>query len=40
MEIKPVKTEADDQAAFAEIERLFDAAPDTPERDRLLIDLS
>ncbi len=35
MEIKPIKTETDYQAALAEIERLFDAAPDTPEGDRL-----
>jgi HTH-type transcriptional regulator/antitoxin HigA len=35
MEIKPIKTEADYQVALEEIERLFDAAPDTPEGDRL-----
>ena len=35
MEIKPVKNEADYRAALEEIERLFDAAPDTPEADRL-----
>lgn len=35
MEIRPIKTEADYQAALQEIERLFDAAPDTPEGDRL-----
>jgi len=35
MEIRPIKTEADYQAALEEIERLFDAAPDTPEGDRL-----
>jgi HTH-type transcriptional regulator/antitoxin HigA len=35
MEIKPIKTEADYQAALQEIEGLFDAAPDTPEGDRL-----
>lgn len=35
MEIKPIKTEADYRAALEEIERLFDAAPDTPEGDRL-----
>ena len=35
MEIKPIRTEADYQAALAEIERLFDAAPNTPEGDRL-----
>ena len=27
MEIKPIKTEADYEAALAEIERLFSAAP-------------
>lgn len=35
MEIKPIKNEADYQAALAEIEQLFDALPDTPEGDRL-----
>ncbi len=35
MDIRPVKTEADYQAALAEIERLFDAALNTPEGDRL-----
>ncbi len=35
MDIKPIKTEADYQAALQEIEHLFDAAPDTPEGDRL-----
>ena len=35
MEIKPIKNEADYQAALKEIELLFDAAPDTPEGDRL-----
>lgn len=35
MEIKPLKNEADYQAALVEIERLFNAAPDTPEGDRL-----
>lgn len=35
MEIKPIRTEADHEAALAEIERLFDAAPNTPESDRL-----
>jgi HTH-type transcriptional regulator/antitoxin HigA len=35
MEIKPIKTEADYRAAMEEVERLFDAAPDTPEGDRL-----
>ena len=35
MDVKPIKTKADYQAALAEIERLFDAAPDTKEGDRL-----
>lgn len=35
MNIKPIRTEADYQSALEEIERLFDAAPDTPEGDRL-----
>jgi HTH-type transcriptional regulator / antitoxin HigA len=35
MEIKPIKNEADYQAVLEEIERLFDAGPDTPEGDRL-----
>jgi HTH-type transcriptional regulator / antitoxin HigA len=35
MEIRPVRTEADYEVALAEIERLFDAAPNTPENDRL-----
>src|SRR5919199_2955628 len=35
MNIKPIKTEADYQAALAEIERLFDALPGTPEGDQL-----
>jgi HTH-type transcriptional regulator/antitoxin HigA len=35
MEIKPIKTEEDYQEALAEVERLFDAAPDTPEGDQL-----
>jgi HTH-type transcriptional regulator/antitoxin HigA len=30
-----VQSEADYEAALAEIERLFDAAPNTPENDRL-----
>lgn len=37
MEIHPIKTEPDYQAALAEIERLFDAAPNTPEGDHLQI---
>jgi HTH-type transcriptional regulator/antitoxin HigA len=35
MDIRPIKTTEDYQAALKEIERLFDAAPDTPEGDRL-----
>ena len=35
MEIRPVETEADHEAALKEIERLFDATPGTPEGDRL-----
>ena len=35
MEIKPIKTEADYEAALKEIERLFDVEPGTPESDRL-----
>ncbi|WP_306534742.1 type II toxin-antitoxin system HigA family antitoxin [Geobacter sp.] len=35
MEIKPIKNETDYQAALDEIESLFDAAPDTPEGNRL-----
>lgn len=35
MDIRPIKTEADYQAALEEIERLFGAAPDTSEGDRL-----
>lgn len=35
MDIKPIKTETDYQSTLKEIEQLFDAAPDTPEGDRL-----
>jgi len=35
MDIHPIRTEAEYEAALAEIERLFDAAPNTPEGDRL-----
>jgi len=35
MKLKPIKTEMDYRAALAEIEVLFDAAPDTPEGDGL-----
>ena len=35
MRIKPIKNDADYQAALAEVERLFDAKPGTPDGDRL-----
>ena len=35
MDIKPIKSDSDYQAALKEIELLFDAASDTPEGDRL-----
>jgi len=35
MEIKPIKNEVDYETTLKEIELLFDAAPDTPEGDRL-----
>jgi HTH-type transcriptional regulator/antitoxin HigA len=35
MEIRPIRTETDYEAALAEIERLFDAEPNNPENDRL-----
>lgn len=35
MDIRPIKSEADYQAALSEIETLFDAEPDTPRADRL-----
>jgi HTH-type transcriptional regulator / antitoxin HigA len=35
MELRPIRTEADYHAALKEIEQLFDAAPNTPEFDRL-----
>jgi HTH-type transcriptional regulator / antitoxin HigA len=35
MEIKPVRTAKEHKAALAEIERLWDAKPGTPEHDRL-----
>jgi len=34
-DIKPIRNIADHRAALAEIERLFDAQPGTPEADRL-----
>jgi HTH-type transcriptional regulator/antitoxin HigA len=37
MEIKPLRTEAYYEAAFKEIEALFDAKANTPEGDRLEI---
>ncbi|NCO32551.1 MAG: transcriptional regulator [Armatimonadetes bacterium CG2_30_59_28] len=37
MDIKPVRTEADYEAALEEIERLLAARPGTPEGDRLEI---
>ena len=35
MDIRPIRTEADYQAALVEIERMFSAEPNTPEGDRL-----
>lgn len=35
MNIKPIRTEDDYRAALADIDRLMDAEPDTPEGDRL-----
>jgi HTH-type transcriptional regulator/antitoxin HigA len=35
MDLRPIKTEADYQAALRAIESLFESAPDTPEADRL-----
>lgn len=35
MEIKPIKTETDYEAALAEINTLLEAVPGTPETDRL-----
>ncbi len=35
VKIKPIRTEADYEAALKEIERLFDAKPGTAEADRL-----
>ena len=34
MEIKPIRTQADYEAALAEVERLWGAKPGTPEGDR------
>lgn len=35
MNLHPIKNDTDYEAALAEIERLFDAAPGTPESERL-----
>ena len=35
MDIHPIKTETDYQAALEEIQSLFDAAPNTPQGDKL-----
>jgi HTH-type transcriptional regulator/antitoxin HigA len=35
MNIRPIKTDNDYQAALAEVETIFDAQPNTPEGDRL-----
>jgi len=35
MEIRPIKNEADYLTALDEIDRLFDAVPDTPDGDKL-----
>lgn len=35
MDIKPIKTNADYEAALAEFDSLMDAASDTPQGDRL-----
>ena len=35
MNIKPIRTQRDYKAALADIERLFDAKPGTPDGDRL-----
>ena len=40
MDIKPIKTEADYEAALEEIEWLMNAEPDTPEGDRLDVRIS
>ena len=37
MEIKPIRTEEDYEAALARIEEIFDAEQDTPEGDELEI---
>ena len=35
MDIKPIRTQRDYKLALAEVERLFDAKPGTPDGDRL-----
>jgi HTH-type transcriptional regulator/antitoxin HigA len=35
VEVSPIRTDDDYEAALAEIERLIDAEPGTPEGDRL-----
>ncbi|SUJ06610.1 Predicted transcription regulator containing HTH domain [Shewanella putrefaciens] len=35
MQIKPIRTVADNEAALKRIEQLFDAEPNTPEGDEL-----
>jgi len=35
MDIRPIKTEADYQAALKQIEALFDASPGSPQGDEL-----
>jgi HTH-type transcriptional regulator/antitoxin HigA len=35
MDIKPIRTQRDYKAALAQIERLFDSKPGTPDGDRL-----
>ena len=36
MDIKPIRTQRDHKTALAEIKRLFDAKPGTPDGDRLV----
>jgi HTH-type transcriptional regulator / antitoxin HigA len=35
MDIKPIRTEADYEAAMKEIEKLLDSQPGTPDGDRM-----
>jgi HTH-type transcriptional regulator / antitoxin HigA len=35
MNVRPIKTEADYQAALGEVKRLFESTPNTPQGDRL-----